>query len=102
MSGNTFTFQGRWKEELVVTGPGGSFVLELPMGILRAYLPTEASWHRKAPDWASDLWPILRSELEDWCRASNAQFVIADDAAVYGNINQGTSVGADRPKEFGD
>ncbi len=39
-----FKFQPRWKEELVVTGDGGQFILELPMGVLSAYLPTESAW----------------------------------------------------------
>jgi hypothetical protein len=44
--------QPRWEEELVVTGTGGSFILELPMGILSAYLPAEHVWKKKAPEWA--------------------------------------------------
>ena len=80
---STFTFQPRWKEELVCTGPGGSFVLELPMGILSAYLPTEEAWKRKAPAWACDLWPELKTELEAWCRANHDQFYIDASAAVY-------------------
>jgi len=79
----TFTFQPRWKEELVCTGPGGSFVLELPMGVLSAYLPTEAMWQSKAPVWARDLWPELKIELESWCRNNKAQFVIDESAGVW-------------------
>jgi hypothetical protein len=79
----TFAFHPRWKEELVCTGPGGSFILELPMGILTACLPTQDAWQRKAPPWARDLWPQLKAELEDWCRANNAGFVIDEAAAVY-------------------
>jgi hypothetical protein len=78
----TFQFQPRWKEELVVTGPGGKFTLELPMGIFSAYLPTEAVWVRKAPDWAKNLWPVLRDELEAWCQNNNAEFVIDESATV--------------------
>ncbi|UJW84172.1 hypothetical protein [Devosia sp. SL43] len=78
-----FTFSPRWKEELVVSGPGGSFVLELPMGILSACLPTEEAWPGKAPAWAIDLWPQLRTELEHWCRANDAQFYIEDNAPVW-------------------
>ena len=33
-----FRFHPRWKEELVCTGPGGSFILELPMGELCAMI----------------------------------------------------------------
>lgn len=79
----TFQFQPRWKEELVVTGPGGSLGLELPMGVLSAYLPTEVAWRRKAPDWAVDLWPTLKTELEQWCSDNNAEFHIDQTADVY-------------------
>ena len=79
----TFRFLPRWKEELVCTGPGGSFILELPMGILTACLATEEAWQRKAPTWARDLWPTLKTELEDWCKQNNAKFVIDENALVY-------------------
>ena len=80
---STFTFQPRWKEELVCTGAGGSFVLELPMGRLTACLPTETAWKDKAPAWAHDLWPVLKVELEAWCRSNRAQFVLDHKAGVY-------------------
>jgi hypothetical protein len=37
MTDQLFQFKPRWKEELVVTANGKSFVLELPMGRLSAY-----------------------------------------------------------------
>ncbi|MGI1680225.1 MAG: hypothetical protein K6L75_15905 [Cellvibrionaceae bacterium] len=80
---NTFTFQPRWKEELIVTGPGGSFVLELPMGILSAYLPSEDTWEKKAPDWARNYWSVLKQELEVWCQQNDANFFIDETASVY-------------------
>ena len=80
---STFTFRGRWREELVCTGPGGSFILELAMGVLTAYLPTENVWREKGPAWARDLWPTLRIELEAWCKANGAKFVIDETAAIY-------------------
>ena len=80
---NTFRFYPRWKEELVVTGPGGSFVLDLPMGIFSAYLPTEPAWRRQAPQWAVDLWPVLKAELEQWCVENNAKFYVEETAQVY-------------------
>ena len=58
-------------------------MLELPMGVLSAYLPTEAAWHRSAPVWARGLWPFLRVELEEWCRANNARFIIDEEAKVW-------------------
>lgn len=80
---SVFEFRAKWKEELVCTGPGGSFVLELPMGILTAYLSSEDVFKSKAPSWAEDLWPQLRGELEQWCVANNAQLVIDPAAEVY-------------------
>lgn len=79
-----FRFLPRWKEELVVTGPGGQFILDLPMGIFSACLPTEATWRHRAPPWAHDLWPQLHDELKDWCRQNNAKFIIDEKAGVYG------------------
>ena len=79
----TFRFAARWKEELVVTGPGGSFILELPMGELTACLPTQETWSRQAPEWAVDLWPTLKVELEAWCVAKRAAFVIDEKAEVW-------------------
>lgn len=80
---HTFKFQARWKEELICTGPGGSFVLELPMGILSVYLPTENVWCTKAPEWARDLWPVLKTELEAWCIENKARFFIDETAGVF-------------------
>jgi hypothetical protein len=77
-----FTFQPQWKEELVCTGPGGSFILELPMGDFSAYLPTEETWKLKAPPWARELWPTLRAELEVWCKANNCKFFLDASAHV--------------------
>jgi len=78
-----FQFKARWKEELVVTGPGGSFILELPMGVLSAYLPTEDVWRVKAPAWAVHLWSVLKSELEVWCLENHAQLFIDETANVW-------------------
>jgi hypothetical protein len=78
-----FKFQPRWKEELVVTGSGGSLILELPMGILSAYLPTEEIWSQKAPSWAKGLYHELKSELEAWCMENKAQLIVNTTAGVY-------------------
>ena len=50
MTQKLFDFQPRWKEEWVVTGAGGSFVLDLPIGVLSAYLPDESEWSRRGPE----------------------------------------------------
>lgn len=83
MPERVFDFLPRWKEELVVTGPGGAFILDLPMGILSAYLPSEVAWRRQAPAWAKDLWPVLRDELQAWCAFNNARLYVEDSASVY-------------------
>lgn len=79
----TFQFQPKWKEELVVTASDGSFILDFTMGVLHAYLPTEENWPNIAPSWAKDLYPVLKEELEAWCKANNAGFVIDETAGVY-------------------
>lgn len=40
MSDPVFTFQPRWKEELLCSCSEGSFVLEMPMGIASEYAIT--------------------------------------------------------------
>jgi len=80
---NIFTFQPRWKEELLCTSAEGSFVLEMPMGILSVYLPTELMWQSKGPKWAINLWPRLKEELEIWCRENKANFYVDETAGVY-------------------
>lgn len=66
----------------MVAGPGGSFVLELPMGRLSAYLPMREAWKDLAPEWAADLWLVLKAELEAWCAANGADLVIDPTATV--------------------
>jgi hypothetical protein len=78
----TFAFHARWREELVCTAAGGSFVLELAMGKLTAYLPTEDAWPTCAPAWAIALWPVLHAELKAWCQANDAGLVVVADARV--------------------
>jgi len=79
----TFTFQSKWKEELVCAGPGGTFVLDFTMGTPFVYLPTEQAWEQKAPPWAKPLWPALRDELQNWCRSNDGGLVVDDGASVY-------------------
>ena len=83
MAERSFEFQPRWKEELVVTRDGRSLVLELPMVVLTAYLPTEAEWRQRAPGWAIALWPVLKTELSAWCAENRAELVIDPSADFY-------------------
>ncbi|WP_146051357.1 hypothetical protein [Agrobacterium rosae] len=83
MSDKLFHFKSRWKEELAVSGSGGSFVLEMPIGVLSVYLLTEEEWVRRGPDWARSLWPILKQELEEWCHECNAELRVDPTAEVF-------------------
>jgi hypothetical protein len=79
----TFAFAARWREELVCTAAGGSFILELAMGELTAYLPTQDAWQQRGPEWARPLWPVLHAELAGWCRENNALLVLDPGAAIF-------------------
>jgi hypothetical protein len=79
---SNFKFQQRWKEELVVTGDGGQFVLELPMGVLSVYFPTEAAWKAKSPEWAKNQYFELKQELEVWSLKNKAMFHVDETAGV--------------------
>ena len=81
--GRRFQFSPRWKEMMVVTGPGGHFTLDFWMGIPTISLPPEERWREVAPSWAAELWPELKVELEDWCRDNNTKLEIDPKAAVY-------------------
>lgn len=78
-----FRFLPQWKEELVVAGPGGRFILMFWMGIPTISLPPEADWQEAAPDWARSLWQPLHDELVDWCRFNNVALDVASGAGVY-------------------
>ncbi len=62
-----FTFQPRWKEELVCSCSRGSFVLEMPMGVTTVYLPTAERRPAVAPGWAKEDWIAVHRELAAWC-----------------------------------
>jgi hypothetical protein len=82
MAESVFQFRPEWKERLVVTGPGGAFELDLPMGILSAHLPSAVTWAETAPDWARDLWPVLHEELTQWCLDHGADLYVSHAATA--------------------
>ena len=77
-----FKFSPFWGERLIVEGPGGSFVLDLPMGVPTAILPPEWDWRRRGPPWAQSLWPELYSELQHWCQKYDYNFRVQEGATV--------------------
>jgi hypothetical protein len=83
MEAPIFTFQSRWKEELVCTCALGSFVLEMPMGVLSVYFPTESAWRHNAPSWARAHWAGIQKQLDQWCRQNKIPLYIDETAHVY-------------------
>lgn len=81
MNDVVYTFQPRWKEELVCTCPFGSLVLDMPMGIVSVYVPTEARWRTVAPVWAIEHWPALHAQLRDWCAQNDIPLHV--DASAF-------------------
>jgi hypothetical protein len=77
-----YTFQARWKEQLVCCAGAQQFVLEFPMGIPTIYLPTKSRWRTVAPAWASDHWDYLYDQLGRWCKAEDVQLVVDETAQV--------------------
>ena len=78
----TFKFEPRWKEELVVSGLGGEFVLEHPMGVKSVYVPTEVVWNEIGPNWALGHWAALHHELKIWCEKNGAELYVDETASV--------------------
>ena len=52
-----FTFNIRWKEELDGFVDGHRFTVEITMGSLHVYFPSERIWESNAPAWAKGMWP---------------------------------------------
>jgi len=80
-----FKFQARWKEELICSSSHGSFILEMPMGIVSVYLPTESVWERVAPEWAKTFWETIHKQLSEWCVKEKIPLYIDESANVYAN-----------------
>lgn len=83
-----FTFQPRWKEQLIVTQQAGSFILDMPMGELSVYLPPEGRWKDLAPAWAQDDWLDLKDTLAAWCLDNKVSFCVDRGATVTALIPQ--------------
>lgn len=78
-----FSFQPRWKEELVCSCALGSLILEMPMGKVSVYVPTQGQWPLKAPAWAAPHWETLRAQLVQWCAANRIPLYVDESAMVF-------------------
>ena len=81
-SSPAYVFTPRWKEELVCSSGGRSFVLEMTMGRINIYLPPRGQWPELAPDWAKDDWDALHAQLEAWCASRNYPLTVDPSATV--------------------
>lgn len=75
-------YEPRWKEMLDGFYGKHKFVVELTMGRLHVYFPTEATWKQTAPDWAKDLWDQAQREASEWSREQGIRFDIDETAWV--------------------
>jgi hypothetical protein len=80
---HTFTFQPRWKEELICTCTAGSFILQMPMGVVSVDLPSLEAWSAAAPSWAKALWSTLYAELSEWCALHKFPLYVSDSASAF-------------------
>ena len=83
MNAPRFEFEPRWKEELVCSCEFGSFILEMPMGVISVYLPTQPEWEQRAPVWVRPHWEALRTQLSEWCAHYRYPLYVDASAAVY-------------------
>jgi hypothetical protein len=61
---------------------GRSFVVELTMGVLTVYFPTQTKWEALAPEWVRHQWQRVREDLAAWCEQQKMPLVIEDHAWV--------------------
>jgi hypothetical protein len=75
-----FTYQPKWKEELVGTYGENKFTVEITMGELHVYFPFESTWENNAPGWAKGKWLMAKEQAEDWARSQEIPLTV-DQAA---------------------
>ena len=75
-------FNPRWKEELVGTIDGHTFIVEMTMGQYVVYFPEEAKWEASAPEWARGQWERVRADLAAWCEREKIPLEIEERAWV--------------------
>jgi hypothetical protein len=78
-----FSFQPRWKEELVCQCELGQIVLDMPMGTVSVYVPTRDAWKTVAPVWAAPFWESFYEQLGAWCDTQKIPLHL--DAIGYGD-----------------
>ena len=77
-----FSFQPKWKEELVCSTPWAIFTVELTMGVLHVYFPDEAKWKKALPEHLHAKWGEVVQELERWCKKESIPLSLVPDAWI--------------------
>ena len=75
-------FQPRWKEMLDGKLGEKKFTVELSMGRLHTYFPTQEIWKREAPEWAAGLWDTAQEQARIWCEENKIPFDIDEHTWV--------------------
>ena len=75
-------YEAKWKEELHGFAGDHHFVVELTMGRLHTYFPTEENWQKNAPPALTDSWKDAKTAAEEWSQANFAAFDVVPDAWV--------------------
>lgn len=78
----TIEYEPKWKEELVGVLDGNRFVVELTMGRLHVYFPTESAWESSAPVWAKGKYMLARDAAEKWADENESGFTVEDNAWI--------------------
>ena len=78
----TIEYTPRWKEELIGVLEGNQFVVELTMGRLHVYFPSESTWESSAPDWAKGKYLLARTAAEDWSSKNDSDFTVDENAWI--------------------
>ena len=78
----TIKYLPRWKEMLDGIYGDHRFTVEITMGIIHVYFPTEETWERDAPAWAQGLWPQAKEDAQQWCAGNNTPFEVNPTAWV--------------------
>ena len=79
-------FEPRWKEELLCSIDGHTFIVEMTMGVLTVYMPTKSKWEQIAPEWAKSHWQRIITDLSAWCDAEKIPLKYDDNA--WASFNQ--------------
>ena len=77
-----FSYEPKWKEELIGTCGENSFAVEITMGKSHVYFPLESTWEQKAPAWAKGKWREAREQAEAWAQSHDIPFSVDEAAGV--------------------